>query len=129
MLLERSLDAYDFIVDILMRKENYMTLKYCKVREVKSPCRAHATDAGIDFFVPTDLTEADMAPKFETTGDKVEVEIKDGKIAAFILKPNESVLIPSGIHVNIPDGYALIYMNKSGIASKKNLHIGACLVD
>ena len=129
MLLERSLDTYDFIVDILMRKENYMTLKYCKVREVKSPCRAHATDAGIDFFVPTDLTEADMAPKFETTGDKVEVETKDGKIAAFILKPNESVLIPSGIHVNIPDGYALIYMNKSGIASKKNLHIGACLVD
>ena len=129
MLLERSLSVYDFIVDILMRKENYMTLKYCKVREVKSPCRAHATDAGIDFFVPTDLTEADMAPKFETTGDKVEVEIKDGKIAAFILKPNESVLIPSGIHVNIPDGYALIYMNKSGIASKKNLHIGACLVD
>ena len=105
------------------------TLKICKVRNVKTPCRAHATDAGIDFFVPTDLTEADMAPKFETTGDKVEVETKDGKIAAFILKPNESVLIPSGIHVNIPDGYALIYMNKSGIASKKNLHIGACLVD
>ena len=84
-----------------------MTLKYCKVREVKSPCRAHATDAGIDFFVPTDLTEADMAPKFETTGDKVEVETKDGKIAAFILKPNESVLIPSGIKMEVPEGYML----------------------
>ena len=32
------------------------TLKYCKIREVKSPARAHSTDAGIDFFVPENLT-------------------------------------------------------------------------
>lgn len=106
-----------------------MTLKYCKVREVKSPCRAHATDAGIDFFVPIDLTEADMAPKFETTGDKVEVETKDGKIAAFILKPNESVLIPSGIKMEVPEGYMLQYTNKSGVASKRHLLVGANVVD
>lgn len=27
--------------------------RFCKVREVKSPCRANATDAGIDFYVPS----------------------------------------------------------------------------
>ena len=32
------------------------TLKYCKVRKVKSIARAHVDDAGIDFYIPEDLT-------------------------------------------------------------------------
>lgn len=104
------------------------TLKYCKVRDVKSIARAHADDAGIDFYIPEDIDE-------KTWGDKCDVTkcypaaAFDSKniLQSFILKPGQSVLIPSGIHVKIPHGYALIYMNKSGVASKKHLHVGACV--
>ena len=79
-------------------------MKISKIRDVKTPTRANPTDAGIDFFVPNDQ---------ETIG----------------LKPGESAFIPSGIKVNCPEGYALIAFNKSGIAVKKSLHVGACVVD
>lgn len=106
------------------------TLKYCKVREVKSPCRAHEFDAGIDFFVPSNLSLEVMKDKFKITGCEVETEVDDnGFVKCFMLKPNESVLIPSGIKVKIPDGYMLQYHNKSGIASKRGLLIGANTVD
>lgn len=106
------------------------TLKYCKTRLVKTPARAHPTDAGIDFFVPEDLTPDTMAEKFETTGVEVETELDDeGKIKCFKLKPNESVLIPSGIKMKVPEGYMLQYNNKSGISSKRGLVVGATIVD
>ena len=107
------------------------TLKYCKVRKVKTPTRAHATDAGIDFFVPEDLTAEVMAKKCETTGCDVEMELaEDGKtVKCCILKPNESILIPSGIKMKVPEGYMLQYNNKSGVASKRGLLVGASVVD
>lgn len=112
------------------RTEEMETLKYCKVRRVKSPARAHSTDAGIDFFVPEDLTLEVMSEKFKTTGCEVETEINDaGEITKFVLKPNESVLIPSGIKMKVPAGYMLQYHNKSGIASKRGLLVGANTVD
>lgn len=80
-------------------------MKILKIRDVKTPTRANMYDAGIDFFIPNDYT---------------------GKT---ILQPNESVLIPSGIKVNIPNGYMLTAFNKSGIASKQNLLVGACVID
>lgn len=105
-------------------------LNYIKVREVKSPCRAHPEDAGIDFFVPTDLTMDVMSEKFNLTGCEIETEVDDdGKIKKFILRPNESILIPSGIKVKVPAGYMLQYHNKSGIASKRGLLVGANTVD
>lgn len=79
-------------------------LKFIKTREVKSPVRGHETDAGIDFFIPED---------FENK----------------ILAPGEDVLIPSGIKVVVPKGFALIFKEKSGVATKKKLTIGACVVD
>ena len=106
------------------------TLKYCKVREVKSPCRAHEFDAGIDFFVPTSLRMDDMKPKFETSKSyPLTTFNSDGTIKDFTLKPGQSVLIPSGIKVRVPEGYMLQYTNKSGIASKRGLLVGANVVD
>ena len=44
-------------------------MDFCKVKNVKSPTRAHQTDAGIDFFVPDDLTRSDFELKHpERTG-------------------------------------------------------------
>ena len=79
-------------------------LYFSKTRDVKSPCRAHPTDAGIDFFVPNDFIEC-------------------------YCQPGGSVLIPSGIKARIPDGYALIFFNKSGVATKLTLAVGAQVVD
>lgn len=79
-------------------------LKFTKTRDVRSPVRAHETDAGIDFFIPNDF-------------EKV------------VLKPGDDVLIPSGIKVLVPRNFALIFKEKSGVATKKKLTIGACVVD
>jgi len=39
------------------------------------------------------------------------------------------VLIPSGIHVNLPNNVFLVAENKSGIASKRGLTVGASVID
>ena len=79
-------------------------MKIQKLRDVKTPNRGTTVSAGIDFYVPED---------FETT----------------TLAPGESVLIPSGIKVQVPRGYALIAFNKSGVSVKQGLSVGACVVD
>lgn len=79
-------------------------MKVLKTRNVKLPNRGTPEAAGIDFYVPND---------FE---DKV-------------LQPGEAVLIPSGIKAQVPRGYALIAFNKSGVATKQGLMVGACVVD
>ena len=79
-------------------------MKVQKVRNVKTPNRGTSVSAGIDFYVPED---------FETTS----------------LNPGQSVLIPSGIKAQVPRGYALIAFNKSGVAVKQGLSVGACVVD
>lgn len=80
------------------------TLEFTKVKDVKSPVRGHATDAGIDFFIPND---------FEPTA----------------IFPGRDMLLESGIKVIIPEGYALIFKEKSGVATKKKLTAGASVVD
>ena len=79
-------------------------MKLQKLRNVKTTNRGTSVSAGIDFYVPED---------FETVS----------------LKPGESVLIPSGITVQVPRGYALIAFNKSGVSVKQGLSVGACVVD
>lgn len=79
-------------------------MKIYKVREVKTPTRAHSNDAGIDLYVPEDFLPQ-------------------------VLEPGQSVLIPSGVKARVPEGHALIAFNKSGVAAKKNLLVGACVID
>ena len=69
------------------------------------PDRAHKTDAGMDFFYCPETPE-----------------IKN-------VKPGASVLLETGIKMQVPTGCMLQIMNKSGIASKKQLVTGACVVD
>ena len=81
-----------------------MEIKFCKVRDVKTPNKGHAEDAGIDFFIPNDFKEQ-------------------------VLHPSEDILIPSGIKAIIPTGWCMIAFNKSGVATKMKLRAGAVLVD
>ena len=80
------------------------TLKYSKIRDVKSPVKADDGAAGIDFFVPNDFKE--------------EI-ILDGKIYS----------IPLGLKVNIPTGYCLQLLDRSGLAKKRGITIKAGLID
>jgi len=82
-------------------------MKISKIRDVKTPIRANSTDAGIDFFIPNDWNNGEP----------------------LWLSPGQQALIPSGVKVNVPEGYALIAFNKSGIATKKQLMAGAAVVD
>lgn len=71
----------------------------------KLPVRAHNTDAGMDFF---------FSPKENATAR---------------IQPGQSVLLETGIKMQVPADCMLQIMNKSGVASKKHLITGACVVD
>lgn len=79
-------------------------MKIVKVRNVKTPTRGTSLSAGLDFYIPED---------FQTKQ----------------IWPGESIIIPAGIRVQIPRGCVLIMFNKSGIATKHQLQVGACVVD
>lgn len=68
---------------------------------VKVPERANDDDAGMDVFTPVN----------------------------FSIAPGSDNLIPLGWKCEFPKGYALVFKEKSGIATKKKLDIGACVVD
>jgi len=81
-------------------------MKIQKLRDVETPVRGTELSAGLDFFVPNDW-------------EKEEVT----------LQPNEAILIESGIKVDVPKGFVLVGFNKSSKAVKKNLQLGACVID
>ena len=83
---------------------NPNVMKVCRIRDVKLPNKAHNVDAGFDFFIPNDFQP-------------------------YTLLQGNDICIPSGVKVIVPEGYALIAMNKSGVATKKKLRVGACVVD
>lgn len=81
-------------------------LKVYKTRKMaRIPERAHPTDAGMDFFFCPALPNVLEIP------------------------PGNSALLETGIKMEVPSGCMLQIMNKSGIASKKQLVTGACVVD
>ncbi len=84
-----------------------MYFKFSYVKDVKTPSRANPGDAGIDFFVPTQFNN----------GEKYRIN------------PGEGIKIPAGIKIEVPFGYAMIFHNKSGVASGKQLIVGASTVD
>jgi dUTP pyrophosphatase len=79
-------------------------MKFMKIRDVKSPNRGTSGSAGIDIFVPNDFPVTE-------------------------LYHGETVIIPSGLKVNVPKDHVLVAFNKSGVATKKGLAVGACVID
>jgi len=90
-----------------------MNLKVYKLRlDAKLPKRAYGCDAGMDLFYCPDSEK------------KQVLEIEGRPIC-----PRTSVLIPTGIKAEVPYGHMLEIKNKSGIASKRRLLVGACVID
>ena len=61
--------------------------------DIKLPCRATTGSAGYDFFAPGNYT----------------------------IKPNESIIIPTGIRCKIDDGYVLSLYPRSGLGFKHRM--------
>ena len=97
-------------------------MRIFKIRDVKTPTRGTNMSAGIDLYIPNDFYvkrdgELHLAPSYDRDYQMLSLE------------PGESVLIPSGIKAKVPKDRALIAFNKSGVAVKKNLMVGACVID
>jgi dUTP pyrophosphatase len=89
-----------------------MKARVTKVHEnAKMPVRAYSTDAGMDLFY--------CPPNLEDWEDDASIFIQSG----------EGHVIGTGLKIEVPEGYMLEIKNKSGIASKKRLLVGACVVD
>lgn len=85
-----------------------MILQYHMLRGHEfPPLRANPSDAGLDLrWCPTEAAETTLA-----------------------IAPGETVLVPTGCTFGIPHGYMMEIKNKSGIAYKRQLLVGACVVD
>jgi len=89
------------------------TLKYCKVhKNAKAPERANPSDAGADVFYCPNIGE-----------------IPEDSNPWITIRSERNKILPTGLKFEVPHGYMLQAMNKSGIASKKGLILGACVID
>lgn len=85
-----------------------MLIDYFKLRDdVLDPVRANPSDAGLDIF---------WCPR-------------DGKSLIMEIKPMESVVLETGLKFGVPHGYMLEVKNRSSMAAKKQLVVGACVID
>jgi dUTP pyrophosphatase len=71
--------------------------------QVKVPTRSNPSDAGLDVYA--------------NLRDPIAIE------------PRESAIIPTGLKFGIPHGYMLQVMNRSSIAAKCGLMVGAHVID
>tara|TARA_R110002110_G_scaffold237312_2_gene453194 strand:+ start:1266 stop:1769 length:504 start_codon:yes stop_codon:yes gene_type:complete len=102
----------------LVKTLNYwgrdVKLKFYKIRkEAKMPLRAHTLDVGMDMFY---CPNGNYMGKLYNTKD-------------FWIPQGASRLLPTGLKVAVPPGHMLEIKNKSGVASKRQLLVGACVVD
>ena len=71
------------------------------------PVRANPSDAGLDLrFSPQEHT-----------------------LVPIQIQPGESLVLGTGLKFGVPHGYMIQIMNRSGNAAKKQLMVGACVVD
>ena len=83
-----------------------MIIEYARVREnAKPPFRPNPSDAGLDIrYSPEDESD-------------------------YVIQPGESAVLPTGLRFGVPHSYMLEVKNRSGIAAKKSLIVGACVID
>ncbi len=72
-------------------------------RGVIAPVRSNPSDAGLDIYA--------------FLGEPVEISW------------GESAIIPTGLKFGVPHGYMLEVKNRSSVAAKKGLVVGACVID
>ena len=113
-----------------------------RVREVELPTRNNSGDAGLDFYLPVDLTVTDLinanakatdveyTNKFAKEGSFACMTGAGGKITSIQIGPKTRVVIPSGIRVLLePKDSMMMAANKSGRSTKQGLIFTAEICD
>ena len=84
-----------------------MIVEFKKRESAISPTRSNASDAGLDvYFCP-----------------------EDPEVAFAKIQPGQSARLSTGLTFGIPHGYMLQVCNRSSVAAKRNLVVGAHIVD
>ena len=84
-----------------------MLIDYFKLRDsALEPVRANPSDAGLDvFYCPSDERDS------------------------ILIEPGQSVVLETGLKFGVPHGFMLEVKNRSSVASKRQLIVGACVID
>lgn len=84
-----------------------MIIEYSRVRpDAKPPARANPSDAGLDLFYNPPQPEGLLR-----------------------IEPGDSAVLQTGLRFGVPHGYMLEIKNRSSVAAKQGLLVGACVVD
>jgi dUTP pyrophosphatase len=85
-----------------------MIVQYHRVRDdARRPTRGHPSDAGLDvYFCPPDSATNSVR-----------------------ISPGEGQLLQTGLRFEVPHGYMLEVKNRSSVAAKRSLIVGACVID
>lgn len=122
------------------------SFKFIRVRDVHVPTRANAGDAGIDFYVPNDLTVDDLIKcntntyigNWNITDNNIQVPSNEvyglineaDDLCRILIGPHATCVIPSGIcGILEPEASMLQANDKSGVSSKKKLKVTASIID
>ena len=82
-----------------------MIIEFFKIHsDATTPTRANPSDAGLDIYARLDY-------------DRMWID------------PGSSAVVPTGIKVGVPHGYMLQVMNRSSVAAKRSLIVGAHVID
>ena len=121
------------------------SFKFVRVRDVHVPTRANQGDAGMDFYVPNDLTVDDLIKCNTNTyvdnwsiTDHIQVPSNEvyglinesDDLFSILIGPHATCVIPSGIcGILEPEASMLQANDKSGVSSKKKLKVTASIID
>jgi len=118
--------------------------RYLLCRDVIEPRRAGINEAGIDFFIPKNLTPGDLFKANEKANHNLihsnnsdwpntgttSIKTVGRFVTQIIIGANSRVIIPSGVCSLLePSNSMLMAANKSGVSTKKGLIYGAEIVD
>jgi dUTP pyrophosphatase len=95
--------------------------------EVKNPERKSERAAGIDVYLPSFneiFTKEFLDKNSNHRGARINLENK-----TILINPQFKVLIPTGLHFNIPEDTYLDVGTKSGVFSRTGLKVGSHVVD
>ena len=123
------------------------SFKFIRVRDVHVPTRANQGDAGMDFYVPNDLTVDDLIKCNTNTYISIcsiyanNIQVPSNEVYCLInpltddlyrilIGPHATCVIPSGIcGILEPEASMLQANDKSGVSSKKKLKVTASIID
>lgn len=100
--------------------------------DVIRPCKSDPFSAGTDFFIPNNaFLEINCGDVLETGGPgptNKKITLSESQ-KSIVINPGSSVKIHSGISMEVDFSQMALVCNRSGIASKNNLIVGAHVID